>query len=861
MDRSFFPLVVTYYCISSFFLFWRIDSFIKDLIVAPLYFVLPTGIGLLIFSLSGTHRKLADRVGAGPLVLMGTFVGMVAVTLLYQDVERLWLLKIMFPYLYTALLVLSLMGYFRSRTLLTASDATLKSTAVTLAWLVPVALLSYYLQYLKFSSFPLRDIFQETHFMKGAHELSRFQVLNPFITASYLSIIQVHQGLLNHFYNYNLLNSQWILPGYTYVFHLGCYAAFFSVLIREISGVRLALALATVISPMFLVVNMAMLESMLLVFFAILIRLDGEKPAPRRALFTAFWLLLLFAIYYVYFNYPFVASPTSSSILSPYSGMWAVGLILFIMSYRLQQASIADSILLAFLAISMFAIHRGILLFLPMLLLIYLVYAAVFHSHLLNKPHHRWLLVFSIFTVFTIFATSLLLFDYYLTVSSAGNGYWTSSIAQQLGTSLLRGTLLVGGGTGFTHSLVEYLRLSPPMVLLSVFTLMLVYIVSCRGSCFNSGSRITSSGSPVESGYSDNLNRVLFLVMAITPLVLLVHSTVPYVYRGAFFPSLLTIVLLAILYGFYRSITADMLLRWLPAWVFLVVAGTLFSHFFLYGYRIDSANNDSSYLQALYPLPQIMALFLILLLFVLILYRRRATVVMAIATVTAITVIALDTMSFRTWFYDKAYGAELPNNGTITHYSLNELQLAEMLRAQPAYTLLVSDPYTLSILRAMSGLNSAYSFANIDLVTDPDIYKNAFRILARIGTLSQDLARNKLFTCADRIRGTVGGEAAYLWRRLQPGETLGTEKIYDHFLWVVSARTLRWADEDGLYYPDNSRLDSQLIEMWRSYFDIHVNLDDKLLVLKLKRSVASSAKKLTARETTCECQPAPSRSC
>lgn len=837
---SIFPIIAAYYCVSSIFLVWRVDSFAKDLVVAPLYFLVPMGIGLLLLSAAGMHKRLADSVGAGTLVLAGGFIGMVAVTLLYQDAERMQALKAVFPYLYPVVLALSLAGYFRARALLIVSHATLRSVAVTLMWLAPVALLSYYFLFLKFSSFPLRDIFQETHFMKGAYELSRFQVLNPYITASYLSVIQVHQGLLNHFYNYDLLNSQWILPVYAYLFHLGCYAVFFSVFIREVTGVRLALALATLISPLFFIENMIMLESMLLVFFAILIRVDGDAITPKRALSTVFWLLLLLFVYSVYFNYPFVDHHVFSGNPSPYSGMWLVGLLLLIMACRLNKGSVGNTVFVAFLAISMFAMHRGILLFFPMLLFVYLTYVAVFHGEWFRRYRLKQLLVISVFVGFSLLAASLLLFDYYMVVSRPGAEYWTSDVAFRIGEVLLRTRVMVGGGTGFNHSLVEYLRLSPPLVLLFVFLLLLAFVAHRWAARVVAGTGAVSIGPEKGSG-ATSVSLVLFMVLAIPPLVLLVHSTVPYVYRGAFLPAVLTIALLVVLYGaFHRRFMGGATMR--PALVVVLVSvmGAFSGHFLLYGYEANAIDNANSYLKALYPLPQIGLVLLALLLSVPAWRKSRLVVITVLVPVSMVISVATDVLSFRSMFYDKAYGPQLPASGVISHYSGKELEAGRLLRSLPVKSLLISDPYTLSILRAMTGLNSAYSFANINIVTEPGPYQEAFLGIADIGRMDVRCARDRLYRTANSIRGKVAAEGYYVWNKLhvaEDDELMSADQMYDHFIWVISPRTFQWARGIDEYYPDDTRMSDDLVTNLRQYFDVLMNLDNRIIALRLKRSV------------------------
>jgi hypothetical protein len=855
---SLFPFITAYYCISSIFLVWRIDSFVKDSVIAPLYFLVPTGIGLLLFSLAGIHKRMAGSVGAGTLVLAGTFTGMVAVTLLYQDAERMQVLNTVFPYLYPVVLVLSLAGYFHARALLVISHATLRSVAVTLMWLAPVALLSYYFLFLKFSSFPLRDIFQETHFMKGAYELSRFQILNPYVTASYLSIIQIHQGLLNHFYNYDLLNSQWILPAYAYFFHLGCYAVFFSIFIREVTGIRLALALATAISPLFFIENMIMLESMLLVFFAILVRLDGDVITPRRALSIVFWLLLLFFIYSVYFNYLFVDHHVFSGNPSPYSGMWLVGLLLLTMTCRLNKGSVGDAVFVAFLAISMFAMHRGILLFFPMLLFVYLVYVAVFHGEWFKRYRLKKLLVASVFAGFSLLSASLLLFDYYMVMSQSGAEYWTSDVAFRIGEVLLRTPVIVGGGTGFNHSLVEYLRLSPPLVLLFVFLLLLAFVAHRWVGRIVAGTG-TVSIDPEKDPGAAMVSQVLFMVLAIPPLVLLVHSTVPYVYRGAFLPAALTIGLFAVLYGvFHRRFMCGTSMRPTLIVVFVSAAGAFFSHFVLYGYEANAIDNANSYLKALLPLPQIGLVFLTFLLTLLAWRRWRVIAIAVLVPVSMVVSVATDAISFRSMFYVKAYGPQLPASGVISHYSEKELEAGRLLRSLPMKSLLISDPYTLSILRATTGLNSAYSFANINIVTEPKPYQDAFLQIADIGRMDVQRARDRLYRTANSIRSKVAAEGYYVWNKFHVAddtELMSAEQMYDHFIWVISARTFQWARGIDGYYPDDARMDDDFIERLHQYFDVLMNIDDRIIALRLKRSVTPLLLPGESLDPDCACTP------
>lgn len=847
MKRNFSLLypILSYYFFTSIFAFWRIDSFIKDVFIAPLYFILPTGIGLLLFTQRGSYRRLVETIGAAPVVLTGTFVGIVAITLLYQDLERRQLLSNWFSYIYPAILALSIIGYYRARSIFDIDKEALISTAKTLAWIVPVALLSYYFLFLKFSSFPLRDIFQETHFIKGAHELARFQILNPYITASYLSVIQVHLGLLNHFYGYDLINSQWILPVYAYFFHLGCYAVFFRTLIREISGVRLALALATGLGTVFFVENMILLESMLLVFFAILVRMNVSVTPLKEALSTASWLLLLFVIYYIYFNYVFADHSVLSGIPSPYSGLWVVGLLVFYLANRLRLPATTNLFFLVFVAVSMFAMHRGILLFFPIILFLYLVYVAVFSGKIFGRDGQKYLLIRVVFIGFTLIAITILSVDYVLTTASqVGNANWTSSIAFRIGEVLLRTSSMVGGGTGFNHSLVEYLRASPPLMLLVVFVLLTLYVAYPRLAHALRGGTNSAGVTPTGDVRAVCLNQVLFFVLTIPVLALLVLSTIPYVYRGAFFPSILTIALIACLFEFYRKayffVPSDRSARF---WVLLMTASAVTAHFVFYGWSGDLIGNDNPYLKALFPLPQLGLLSLILLSAAIYFRRVSRAATIAVASVSIVVIVVMDTFNFKTMFYDKAYGPQMPESGVISHYTAQDLEMAKMLKVLPAKSLLLSDPYTLSILRAMTGLNSVYSFANINIVTAPELYQETFQFISRIGELDEKYASNQLYWLSGAIRTKTAAEGFYIWNKMHDEsqrDLMSADQMYDYFIWVINAKTFQWARGVDTYYPDDTPLDDKFLAHLERYFNILINLDNRVIALKLKRSVAPS---------------------
>ena len=143
--------------------------------------------------------------------------GFLTTSLVYAELNNRDLLAQAFPMLHPVIVLLSLIGFYRMRKIMEINDS-VKSFCKTTIILLPLFLIVYYFSHIHFSSFPLRDVFMEVHFIKGAFELSKYLILNPETGNTYFPLFQVHFGVMNHFYAYNLFNSHWISPFYLFFF-------------------------------------------------------------------------------------------------------------------------------------------------------------------------------------------------------------------------------------------------------------------------------------------------------------------------------------------------------------------------------------------------------------------------------------------------------------------------------------------------------------------------------------------------------------------------------------------------------------------------------------------------------------------
>lgn len=845
-------LLVAYYCFTTIFVFWRIDHLVKDLLVAPVYIVVPTGIGLLVLSINGMQRRLLDWLSKPQILLSGCFIGFVAVTLAYQELERQNALRSVFTWVYPALLGASLLGYYRSRELLAVDPDSLRKGSRALLWLLPAAAVAYYFHYVHFASFPLRDIFQQTHFMKGALELSQVQILNPYITGSYLPYIQLQLGLLHHFYGFDLFRAQWILPLSIFFLNLSCYAVFISSVTRDRAAQLIALLLMIMLAPVFQLENMIMQESMMLVLLSMLLRMDVEGNAAASFKTNVMVLAVLFIAYHFYFDYYY--SPPATDVNQPpahYTSMWVFALLVFFIFSSLRERGVHIVAFIILFAVSAFAVHRAILLFMPIILFIYVVHHLIHRPQLMLAMKKR--LPAPARMGASVVVALLVAFIYWnsgasdIPVKQGDDNAAAASIAGYL----LRTPVFVGGGTGIFHSLVEYLRLLPPLAHLLIFIFFLQFVLARREQ--------PAVLSP-QSGYtpsSAGVSTWLFIV-TLPVLIVVVLSTIPYVYRGSFFPMMLGISLLAVLGARFLQIkeSGSRIVRGAVAAVtvtYLVAAAT-----FWYGTGSSFLGAKNTYLEALSPFSWTLAVTALAGVGAMVLGQKQGRTQVVGFTVAIVSALAFDAFSFRTLFYEKAFRDRLPDSGIISHYTKLELSLADKLRQAPVKTILVSDPYTLSILRAATGFNSVYSFANINIVTYPQRYKDIFQYLQSLEGVpfSSDKAA-RLVVMADQIRKTAAAEGMYIWNRIRPdnaGDLVTLDAFYDNFIWILSAKTLSWAEGRDGYYPDNTPLPASLVESLRSYFDIEINMDGRLLAMKLKRHESLRApSSLLKKAQQCAC--------
>ena len=210
------------------------------------------------------------------------------------------------------------------------------------------------------------------------------------------------------------------------------------------------------------------------------------------------------------------------------------------------------------------------------------------------------------------------------------------------------------------------------------------------------------------------LNPLLFVLVSFLLLMVFYYSPLPRIHRLLPFPSLLFIGLTALLFKYYYegySLTGRQ-----PARTFIIPAAMLIYTLAAQAlYRIPMKDGDiSAYVKALSPLAGIL-IALMLIAFATLIFVRRKTTALILALALIFSGVMVDKFNIMAKLYFNSYGRDLPASRVIAHYTRLELDTAGDLdnMLDSPKTILFSDPFTLGIFEARTGINGYYTFENL----------------------------------------------------------------------------------------------------------------------------------------------------
>jgi hypothetical protein len=733
-------------------------------LVAPVFYLAPIGVGALAL------WRFRERGWSAWLPITFLF-GAVVMTRVFEAAEWAEVVDSYYHAMVAAAATVSLVGFVML--IIAVRQVSLRWDAILLGALV--ALPSYAYWYFWVSRFPFTDLFQDVHPMKMAEEFARTHVLNGLDSNSYIPVKPVLNGMLISLFDYNQLLGVWALAPWTAIFRL-LVAWQASRLVGAGGNKMLVFVLISGLLFAFDLTN-----GMLCVFGAILLLVllvDIGEMFERRVAGAAIAFILPIAAHLFWrLLYP---HPLANAIMLV---VVATGAALL---PRNQEGARWSAIMLAMILVGcLVPLHRGSLLFTPIV---------AFASAAWILRERRWVLIAATLTgsvalPVALGCAALVLGAALLHIALP------FSLQDKFLPIVSRLTSLAGAetllGAGVKNAAIEWGQAVGPLFALVLGTVFVWSIAANRG----------------RTVWKDPLFVVPWGLGA--GLTCIVLTGFPYAYRAMPFVCV------------FFALALSMALP--PLWAHLkeprglaVAAPLALGLVYALAMRIAPL---SAYLDLFHPLLVYSAVAAVLA-YVLLYWTAlpRAASLLAVLTV----LLSVDRLSGRVALFPHAYGYPQEAARAISHYDGAELKIALKLKEMAPTTLVVSDPLTLSIIRARTGLNGPFAYSNLDsLSEEPDRYLR--NLLAVFSGGDRQKACGALLQMREIAR-----DYRHLVKRLwQPQERLDAVVVY-------SARTRAWAHlapgKRASYFPSPETLDDESVRTLE-HFDPGAMVEDGKVAL------------------------------
>lgn len=812
--------ILVYLVLSAVFLVWHPAHIVKDVVVAPLMLLIPLGLGLSIRRLCLGGVNDGNEMSSLHVLLFSLFVGMTAQTILYQHLERIDFLREIYFLLYPATFIVALYGLYMERSLFNIAASDRQQLVVWLLLYTPLIALTYAFYFLKFTQFPLRDIFQETHFMKGATELARFHILNPFTADSYIPVLQVHLGLLHDWYGYDLLASQWILPVLFAIVRSLSLSCLFEALSKSSLTQMVATAMAIVtLQNLFSVTNGDMVFSVCLLLISVMLRKRAVSPTSEWACLSTGALFVAAVLVY------------KVSAVQSIGLYWVILVAVLALYGRMARHGPAVPVESVLLCVTAVALHPAVaLLYLFCSLGIVCLYNVIMSGWKHQPTSVRWRVVLTL-----AIATGAMGIVFLNLSRSVFSLDFSQPLFQGLAEWILGKEIT--GGEGMRNTTIEWLRLAPPALILLLWMLASSQTVySLQALTYRNQCRFDT----LRMRLSEMSATTVFAWTSCLVGLFISFSGLPYVHRALYFPLLTGCLLIAILLceeiaRYQKEGKKGILLKYPLLMLFYIGAAGR------YAYKAPDFGGRTSipYVQALSPYLAV-ALSGLLYLFVAACIAKNPWRVIVLSLTIVFIGVMSDKFAIKSYGYRYSYGDAWSKDRPISHYTVDEVKLAARIRHLPMNTILLSDPYTLSIVEALTGLNGLYSFSNLGVMR-PDYKYNLQGILScfeepgKKGQCGEgEAVAQRVMNFIERHPGAVP-EARYVAEQ-KLVNPFSVRMLQENLVIILNAgRTFPWADGRDTYFPTSERFDEDFIEFQiAKRFEIIENIDNTVLALRLK---------------------------
>jgi hypothetical protein len=756
-----------------------------SVLVAPLFYLIPLGFALCLLG------RLIGRLSAALLLPSACCIGFAILTILFQVTAAHNLLRAGFSelsYLSLLLAAFGLLSLIRWQ-----PKCEMKIHAVVMA-LVPVAI-TYSYTYFVLYRFPNADLFQEVHPMKGAEELGRFGVLSPFVTDSYIPIKQAITGILIRVFGFDQLIGYWLLGAWTIVFKLVVVFAASSVVRRHRDRALVFIFVSA------LIVN-AEFSNGILCFFTSLLLMTAANKWMRRfdgASGSDAWASTAVLLVLVGGELVYVATSTQAAFTYVLIGLALLSNFrsrrIFIKisppQFAIELRPNSTGLLILLLVGAMLLMHRSSVILIPIALLTGWVLAIEMPRS--SQPALKFLAV--ALPILSLLPLTLVLAEY-LNLVNLAQVYevMLSSFAFLLGSNPDDD---FGLGVGLRNALIEWARSIGPMFGILLAITFFYTALTNRGRALSNDQQFT------------------FAWIGGWILTLVILTGAPFGYRASFYASFLFSVAVSIALpplwqtaGRPLRIALAMILA--CSVIYLAVAHCIKAY--------------NSYLDFVWPIPTIAAVTALFLLAARSSRLQRSLTPIVLASVITIA-LSLDRVGSKFILLPHSYGEAPSNAVAISHYTKHDLEVAQALRALDPTTVIVSDPYTMGLVRARTGLDGPISYSNLDTVA-----KKARELLRAAINGARSTDKDAYCAAVNELLDKGAREYWHSVKQLNDFKGARDKPSQTNTVFVFSDRTAEWAtaplDKRVGYFPSQLRLREDQIAAVAALGSIVSNSDD-----------------------------------
>ncbi|MGY3034710.1 hypothetical protein ACVIIV_003880 [Bradyrhizobium sp. USDA 4354] len=708
-----------------------------------LFFLIQLGTGFSILAIAPAKLVAVCRLTKAQFVVLGFTVGASTTGILLGGlslfVSDIWLQ-------FATMVVVSCFGLAWSWPSWGPSRDETRTAATWCILSLPIALMIWWWSFGAFSSFPYADIGADVHWMKTAQEYADGGVINPYAAQSYVDLRSALAGALAGTLGLDLLRFSWTYRFFSILFLLLASYAFVQGVYPTSPRKWIAFFFAATSSAVVLMTNGSLAVASSVVFLGVLIG-NAQRDANGRSARSAVLLTVIagatLLLAFAFNNNTLVLALLMAGLflLRILSGAGRFGGIFFL------GCIWPATLLLA---------HRGSYLFVPTVLATWLMYIAI--ARMITVWPSPSIAVLRLLS----FALPPIILGIVVCVTGMRFGYIPPMSANDTFSSiteLVLGRRIEGGeelflGSGPLVATIELGRTIGPLLSICV-TLGVAWWWMTRPA-------LRVSPGAIERR-DDGFVILVWSWIAGCGLSLAVLSGFPFLYRtSTIILSLFTItateVFCQLLIDFSPS---SRYRRALVATAVTLLATVLVVLVYAFAWRTGLP--FAGYQAVLRPV-ELAGIALLATLSLLTLIQSRRIYIYGLAGIVGLGV-AVDKIGLSGINRSYSYGALPDRTAIVSHYNADELELARWLRDNLRKGIILSDPYTLGIVQALTGAPAAYLFSNLDTVNEA-VAKRAKLV---VGTILQPTEGDQRLahTCSliAPLVGAINSEAFFQMRR------------------------------------------------------------------------------------------------